>query len=87
MSAFDQNFPPLKKQSNLESDSRPLDIELLKSYAINAVLPKEEDVKIWSLITNFPACELWVKVVLLILNVILPGILIRCWYNCDEFSI
>ena len=87
MSKFDQEFPPSKAHQQTSSQQMLFDVEATKSYVMKSFRIKEEDKDFWKLITNFPVVTIWIKLLLLVINFILPGSLTRFWNNYNELLI
>ena len=87
MSGYGQNFPPNKQQQNSNPLSNPINAEFIKNYTINSITIKEDEKRFWAIVISFPQVDLWIKLVLLVINVIFPGCLNRVWNNDYELLI
>ena len=54
-------------------NSNQIDINYLKEYGKDAIQIREEDMKLWTLVTTFPNISYKYKLIILIINIIAPG--------------
>ena len=87
MSAYDKMFPPSKSSLQNKEEKIVIDIEPAKTYIINSFKVKDEEKSFFKLITTFPEVNLMVILILLVINIVLPGFLNRIRYNDHELSI
>ena len=73
MATYTQHFPPNKQQLNSNPLSQPIDAEFIKNYTINSLTIKEDEKKLWAILISFPQVDLWIKLILLVINIIFPG--------------
>ena len=65
-------------QKNIDLSSNRIDsskilTEKVKEYTYQALKVQDEDKQIWALITAFPDTTIALKIIILILNLIIPG--------------